>query len=252
MTEQRIEGARDDDDDGVLELRPLVFQPVSDDGETAVFRALVNDGEGSPDRGGAGDRGVNPSSAVPGASRPGAVADASGGSGVPVYSVTLTVTSPKDDAQATEDLNEFLSQFRADVVLTRPFPDVGPEDKEPDLDKNKEILFVLDVLDPKGVHGTFGVEAVVEGTADEEAPVNGNGPQSAGTHSVRAHKEHRWTARGGIKKATVSQRQGDGWIMRPPNAKTVAPTRSVRASTVWVHGRSRLRYRLVGRFNLRA
>jgi hypothetical protein len=254
MTEQGTEGAKEDADDGVLELRPLFFEQVSDDGETAVFRALVNDGERSPDRGGAGDSGVTPLSAVPGGSRFTTVV-APGGSGVPVYSVTVTITSPKGNAQATAGLNQFLSEFRADILLTAPFPDVGPEDEEPPLKLDSEILFELDVLDPKGVHGTFGVEAVMEGTADEEAPVMGQTPQPlppGAVVSVSAHKEHRWTARGGIKKATVTQLQGNGSIRRPP--RTIAadsPTQSVRASTVWVHGgKSRLRYRFVGRFNL--
>jgi len=247
MTEQRIEDNRDVDDGGISDLRPLVFALQSDDGIAAVYEAVVDYAEGSV------DRDTQPASAAAietqtFAAVPAVVTDVSD---VPAYSVTVTAPSPQGNAQAQQELDAFLADIRAQFLLTGPFADDGVSGQvAPPVDLSSEISFEIGIKDPKAVSGNFGVVAILEATVEEEAP-GGTAPQTSGVvTSVLAHRDHRYAARGGIKKATVTALGGRGSIRRPALHLLVGGgSQSVRGATVWVHGETRLRYRFVGKFN---
>jgi hypothetical protein len=245
MMDQRIEGI--DEDDGVVELRPLVFEQISADEKTTVYRALVDNAK-PPGRSEDGGETSGAGDIVSRTTR--AVVESEESLGVPVYSVTVSVASARSEADAA-DLTTFLSQTRAQFLLDAPFPDVdGTEEPE---DLSKELVIELGVQDPRGVRGSFGVVAILETTAEEEPPTDTGTPQAltlSASESVRANRDHKYVAEGGLKKATVTWRKGRGSVRKPPlDLSETLRVQSLRASTVWVHGKTVFTYRFVGRFN---
>jgi hypothetical protein len=208
-----------------VDLRSLQFSIEDKDGKS-VCRALVDDSEAP---------------------------------GQPVYALTVTTASPGEDEKAKAELGAFLDEMRAGFVLTAPNPDEAPcDDKEPkpfDIETQTQIEFALIRL--RTLSGTFGVTVVVQtavdgdsSTAEEIAAEPAPGRLIQFRATVQPGKEHTYTAIGGLRTATVTARQGSGYIRSP--IKHVAAgggSRSLRARRVIVHGSTFMVYDFVGRFN---
>ena len=209
-----------------VDLRPLPFHLIEDKDGKSVFQALVDDGDAP---------------------------------GKPVYALTVTTASPGDDKKAKADLAAFLEEMRAGFVLTAPNPDEDPcDDQEPEpFNIGTQMQIEPDLVQLRTLKGTFGVTVVVQTAVDgdsttaeevatEPAPSALIGPRA----TVLQGKEHTYTAVQGLKTATVTARQGSGYIRRPRKDITAGGgPRSLTASRVIVHGVTYCVYDFVGRFN---
>jgi len=207
-----------------VDLHPLQFKIEDKDGKS-VCQALVDDSEAP---------------------------------GQPVYALTVTTASPGDE-KAKAELDAFLHEMRAGFVLTAPNPDEAPcDDREPEpFDVNTQTQIEFDLIQLRTLRGTFGVTVVVQTAVDghsstaEEIPA---APAPGGLIQYRATvqpgKEHTYAAIGGLRTATVTARQGSGYIRSP--IKDIAAgyrSRSLRARRVIVHGYTFMVYDFAGRFN---
>jgi hypothetical protein len=227
-------------EDLAVRLQHMDFKPMAqDDHKIAVYRALIQD-----------DRAP----------------------GEPLYALTVTVASPRNDKEAQE-LKNFLSEMEAGFVLTAPNPEEDTaDDREqplPDFDLAKEALIQPELVRLRTLDGTFGVTVVVrtavaeeeDSRAEEEDPraaefrsARGYQPVVARAYirrTVLAGRDHRYTAKGGIPTATVTARYNSGSIRYPSSNITVGGgSRKATGKTVWVRGGTRAcTYDFVGYFN---
>jgi hypothetical protein len=211
----------------VPDLQPITFQPIQDDGQKAIYRALIY-GRNAP-------RGA-------------------------VCSLTVTVASPITD-QDKQELQAFLEGMRAGLVLL-PEPNPGdgmPEDPGP-FDPDT-IRFELELLEPTGP-GPFGVAVTVETTTGLDpgiktttgpAPEGKSRPAEDKHGVVLAGRDQFWSASGGAPlKGTVTPSGGSGNIRSPRTPpKDVSPDHpgSLRATEIQVHGYKRMPYGISNFFN---
>lgn len=210
----------------VVDLKPLTFDLAEDNGTAAIYVARVDE------------------------------PDAPGG---PEYALTVTVASPRQDAEAKAEIDAFLSEMRAAFLLTAPNPDEdSPDDQEPGpFDIAAEIQIVPELVQLRTLKGTFGVTAIVRTEVEEgdtEAVESfaepATGPPDPVRHKIGAGKNHRYTAKGGIKTATAAALKGSGNIRPPVKAIFVGGSpQSVTAKTVIVHGVTACTYNFAGKFN---
>jgi hypothetical protein len=211
----------------VADLQPVTFQPIENDGEKAIYRALVHD-QSTP-------------------------------SG-PVCSLTVTVASPVSD-EDKQQVQAFLEEMRAGLAL---LPEPNPEDGKPEdlgpFDPDT-IQLELELLRPTGP-GTFGVAVTVETTTGLNPEIKTttgppaereNKPAEAKAGVVLAGRDQFWSASGGVPlKATVTPSGGFGNIRsagtRPIDVNPGKPG-SLRATKVQVHGDVRMPYTISNFFN---
>lgn len=215
-----------DKENAQVDLRPLEFHEVEDKDGKSVYRALVDD-RNAP--------------------------------GKPVYALTVTTASPGKDKEAKAELDAFLEAMQAGFVLTAPNPDEDPcDDQEPDpFDIGTQTQIEADLVQLRTLKGTFGVTVVVQTAVDgdgtnveEVAAAPAPGALIPFRATVQRGKEHTYTAVQGLKTATVTARQGSGFIRKPrKNITAGGGPRSLTASRVIVHGITTCVYDFVGRFN---
>lgn len=208
-----------------VDLGPLDFREVESKDGTSVFVALV---------------------------------DQTKAPGGPTFSLTVTTASPGDE-EAKAELDSFLTEMQAGFVLTAPYPDEPPcDDEEPaPFDIGTQTQIEADLVRLGTLKGTFGVTVVVQTAADGHSDTVEQVPVAAAPGAlipfratVQRGKEHTYTARQGLKTATVTARQGSGYIASPRKYITAGgKPRSLRARRVTVHGYTLVVYDFVGGFN---
>jgi len=207
-----------------VELQPLKFVKQSDDGEKAVYRAVVDD------------------SKAPGA---------------PVYSVTATLPSPGRSRIVEAAYVKFLANIEGAFWAGKPFvfdaepkgegkdresAESGPvltarppghdrpggADEESKVDDDPEILFGL-ALDRISLDGTFGVVAIIRNSIPAKV-------KSVTKDDVRLHGGHKYWIFGDPMDATVYISSNDAHV-DPPNQDFKAGSLPIkrRTNVVTIH-----------------
>jgi hypothetical protein len=208
----------------VGKLQPLSFQLVADDGQAALYEALVADGKAP---------------------------------GSPVFAVTVTVASSVR-REAGKELEASLSEMKAAfVLLPEPPPgNGGPGDEEPfDISTQMQIELRLASFDGAGpvgvavtVETTTGiVPAPVGSDPDVGTAAEGDLPRTVGAgldDYWHAYPDQRFTA-------TVKPSAGQGTIRNPQANVYTGGTYYLTAKAVIVHAAQRaMTYSLTGSFRL--
>ena len=225
----------------VVHLHPLAFMKTYDDGHKAVFQAKVGNFK-VPDE--------------------------------PVLELTVTMASSHGDEKAAREINAFLNEMRAGVVLTAPKPDDDrDENQKPErFNVDKDILFDAQLIRPDISKGPVDVRMVIQTTVEgytrlEQVPIAlATGVLRVLAWFVRLRVQpfrvaylkgsvlkgldHQYTSRTGSKiGARVTSTFGSARIF--PGAQKIKKSGfyDVTAKTITVHGISKkCRYRIRGDF----
>jgi hypothetical protein len=205
----------------LLNLQPVSFEPIRNDGRLAVYQALIR----------------NPS-------EPGTE-----------YSLTVTAASPAKGPETTA-LQEFLNEIRAAFSL---LPAPLPEDRDtgvPDsFNPENEVLIEPGVV-TLGREGPVGVAVAVETMTgyDKQSLIKRVIRIFYKTTVGPNGKDHRWTAKGNQpQQATIVVKKGYGTVKatKPPfqNVQVRSAKYYATGKVVTVHGTIRMTYYLYGSFN---
>ncbi len=201
----------------MINLQPVSFAEIKDDGKLAVYQARLH------------------YPAVPGA---------------PVYALTATTISPAN-TQEKAALLKVLNQMRAAFTIQdEPAPGKAGGKPEP-FDPQNEIKLEPSLIEI-GRPGPVSVGVTVEATIGaDEAPTGVAEQNRAHTVTLAQYRDHLWHSSSGNRtQATVTVGLGTGTLSPPVPPNPIGPGNSYRTTgaTVVVHADKRLEYTFGGSF----